>query len=53
MFKNCQVLQLENQEKFKIGESVLVMGRTLIIFGYTRGGYLAWTEKGGEVFRII
>lgn len=52
MFKTCQINQLENNEILKIGDVVHVMGRTLIVFGYSRGGYLAWAEKGGEIFRL-
>ena len=53
MFNHCKKLKIENVLVLHIGDSLIIEGKTLTVFGYTKGYYLAWSEKGGEVFRLI
>jgi riboflavin synthase alpha subunit len=52
MFSNIDVLKLKSTNHLKIGDSVMVEGLSLIVFGYSKGGYLAWVTPGSKVYRI-
>lgn len=52
MFSNLKVLRMNNNSQLKIGAAVEIEGLNLIVFGYSKGAYLAWSGPGTTIYRI-
>jgi hypothetical protein len=52
MFSNLKTLKVKSGLHLKMGDVVEAEGISLIIFGHSKGFYLAWSGPGSTIYRI-